>query len=1070
MAGFRLYTSNRLESLCDALAEVVREPLSLPFIPEVVVVQSRGMERWLSMELARKFGVWMNCRFPFPNRFVWEMFKLILADVPDISVFSPQTMAWRIMGLFPEYLDAPAFEVLRHYLSTDGGNLKRFQLSERIADVFDRYAVYRPEMVLRWEEGGDESWQAQIWRGLVSGRRQDHRADLWSSFLSRLSAGEVTSRGLPERISVFGVPALPDYHFEIFYGLASIIDVHFFLMSPTKEYWADIVPPNRMDSDVSMNLHFETGNPLLASMGKLGKDFFAMILARECEEFSFFDDPGNKRLLMSIQSDILNLYDRSAGGKKSGIRSDDESVQVHSCHSPMRETEVLYDSLLNLFNSHDDLTPKDIIVMTPDIETYAPYITAVFSGCQDEKKRIPFSIADRRASSESRVIDVFLKILGLSKGRCGAPEILDVLDSPVVQDKFGFEAGDMDLILRWVDETGIRWGIDGEHRARLGLPPFDENSWQAGAERLLLGYALRSDGEELFEGILPYDDMEGNETQVLGRFLEFLRQLFSCLDDLEKVRTLVEWAAMLEALFARFVSENEENQREIQLLRAQIRDLRVKQEISGFAEPVELDVIRYYLVKRFRDEELTVGFMTGAVTFCEMLPMRSIPFRMVALMGMNSTAYPREYRPVGFDLMAHDPRPGDRSLRDEDRYLFLEAILSARDYFYISYVGRSIRDNSEIPPSVLVSELTDYIDQGFEMSDGAAVLNHVERKHRLQPFSPVYFSGDTRLFSFSEEDCEVATIQAHDKAGPGPFITKPLPKLPMDRAEVSISELKTFYRNPARYFLNTSLGMYLGNGSVVPGKDESFEELDALQEFKLKEWLTEKTLTNNDPGSYYNLTKAQGVLPPAAPGRAAYQEIADEAMSFAENVRPHIDGARLPPLDIDITVDGFRITGRLGNIWPSKLVDYRCVNKDRAWHHLNVWIDHIVLNCVRKEGYPRDGIFVRIGGAWCFKSVENAHEVLNTLVFYYRKGLREPLKFFPQSSETYAERCAKGKGREDALKAARAAWEGSDYARGEGADPYLHLCFGHADPIDETFETTALEIFKPLFENRGKCK
>lgn len=1070
MAGFKLYTSNRLESLRDALADVVGEPLSSPLAPEVIVVQSRGMERWLSMELARKFGVWMNCRFPFPNRFVWEMFRLILTDVPDISVFSPQTMVWRIMGLLPEYLDKPAFEVLCNYLSTDGGNLKGFQLSERVADIFDRYAVYRPEMVLRWETSRDEGWQAQIWRALVSGQQEAHRAGLWSSFLNRLRAGGITSKGLPERISVFGVPALPDYHFEVLYGLASIVDVHFFLMSPTKEYWADIVPPSRMGPDESGNLHFETGNPLLASMGKLGRDFFAMILTRECEEFFSFDDPGNRCLLASIQSDILNLYERPGGGTKAEIRPDDESVQVHSCHSPMREVEVLYDSLLDLFNSHNDLTPKDIIVMTPDIDAYAPYITAVFSGCRDEKRRIPFSIADRHASSESQAIDVFLKILGLSKGRCGTPEILDVLDSPVIQGRFGFEPGDMDLVLRWVDETGIRWGIDGEHRKRLGVPSFDENSWKAGTERLLLGYALRGDGEELFEGILPYDDMEGNDAQVLGRFLEFLKRLFSSLDDLEKTRTLAEWAVELESLLARFVSESEENQREIQLLRTQILDLRTKQEISGFKEPLELEVVRYYLVKRLRDEELTVGFMTGAATFCEMLPMRSVPFRVVALMGMNSAAYPREYRPVGFDLMAHDPRPGDRSLRDEDRYLFLEAILSARDYLYVSYVGQSIRDNSEMPPSVLVSELTDYVGQGFEMSGGTAVLDHVVRKHRLQPFSPVYFSGNERLFSFSDEDREVAGIQAGDKAGLGPFITRPLPGAVMDREEASVSELKRFYRNPARYLLNTSLGMYLSTGPIVPGKDEPFEEPDTLQEFKLKEWLTEKSLAGDDPGSYYHLARARGVLPPATPGRVAYQEITDEAASFAENVRSHIDTARLPPLDVDVVVDGFRITGRLDNIRRTTLVDYRCVEKDRAWHHLDVWIDHVVLNCVRKQGYPRNSVFVRIGGAWYFNPIEDAHGALKALIFHYRRGLKEPLRFFPQSSEVYAERRAGGKGRGDALKAARAVWEGSDYARGEGADPYLRLCFGHIDPIDAAFEEIALDIFTPLIKNRGKPK
>jgi exodeoxyribonuclease V gamma subunit len=416
----------------------------------------------------------------------------------------------------------------------------------------------------------------------------------------------------------------------------------------------------------------------------------------------------------------------------------------------MREVEILFDNVLDFFQSNPGLTPKDILVMTPDIEAYAPYITAIFGGNQDEGMKIPFSIADRRALSESHIIDVFLKIINLKGRRFETLEIVDLLDNPVIQRRFNLKSEDMELILRWVNDVRIRWGKDRIHRKQMGLPAFDEGSWKSGIDRLLLGYALRGNEEKLFHDILPYDDIEGNETEILGRFLDFLSCLFSSVDGLGGNHTLAEWSVMLESLLARFFIEDQENQREMHVLRNKIRDLSTKQTLSGFIEPVELETVRYYLSKELKDEELSMGFMTGAVTFCEMLPMRSIPFRIIALIGMNGDAYPREYRPVGFDLIARDPKPGDRSLRDEDRYLFLEAMLSSREYLYISYVGQSIRDNSELPPSVLVSELIDHIDQGFSMAGGDTIRDHIVVKHRLQPFSHAYFSEGSTLLSYSD--------------------------------------------------------------------------------------------------------------------------------------------------------------------------------------------------------------------------------------------------------------------------------------------------------------------------------
>jgi exodeoxyribonuclease V gamma subunit len=1073
MAGLKLYTSNSLESLRDALASVVEEPLPSPLEREVIVVQSKGMERWLSMELAKKFGIWMNCRFPFPNTFVREMFTVFIHDIPDISQYTPQVTTWSIMRLLPDYLNMPGFEVIKNYLAQGTDHLKRLQLSERIADVFDTYSVYRPEMVLRWDEGSQgtgqsERWQAELWRGLFKNGMGKHRAGILRDFLKLLASWKDKPAGLPERISVFGIPALPRYHFEVINVLASLVDVHLFLLSPTKEYWADIVPEKKIATQsTGEDLHFEVGNQLLASMGKLGRDFFSMFVNRNYEESPSFKEPGRESLLAWLQSDILNLTTRGIE-QKIAIDSQDRSVQVHSCHSPMREVEVLYDHLLDFFESRPGLTPKDILVMTPDIEAYAPYITAIFGGNQDERMKIPFSIADRRALSESHIIDVFLKIINLKGRRLEAPEIVDLLDSPPIQGRFGFTAKDMDLILRWVNDTHVHWGRDKNHRQQMGLPAFGEGSWKSGIDRLLLGYALRGNEEKLFNDILPYDDIEGNETEILGRFVEFLSCLFFSVDELEGERTLAVWAVILESLLARFFIEDQENQREMQIVRTKILNLSTRQTLSGFVEPVELEVIRYYLSKELKDEALSMGFMTGAVTFCEMLPMRSIPFRVIALIGMNSDAYPREYRPVGFDLIAHDPKPGDRSLRDEDRYLFLEALLSSRECLYISHVGQSIRDNSEFPPSVLVSELLDHIDQGFFTVGGDVLHDHIVQKHRLQPFSHAYFSSEGPLFSFSYEDCETAKVITDNKTKPGPFITKPLTRPSIEQRNISLTELKKFFRNPCQYFLNQCLGIYLSEGSDVPEEQEPLYQLNALEAFKLRNWLTSKKIAGNDLRDYFALVKGGGILSPATPGAVVYNEISEVVDAFAEELRFYTGLEKLTPLDVDISIDDCRITGRLENIWKTSLMEYRCVEKDRARHIIDVWIDHIVLNCSWKQDYPRGSIFARIGSAVSFNPLEDANKELQKLLSYYLTGMNEPLRFFPETSAKYAERFMPKRHHEDALHAARSDWEGSDFSRGERNDPYYKLCFGHIDPLDDTFAAIARGVLEPLINNRRK--
>ena len=531
MRNFRLFTGNRLENLADQLAGVLSTPLASPLDKEIIVVQSKGMERWVSMELARRHGICANISFPFPNVFVNEVIRKTLPEFSEQSPFDPKTMTWMIMKLLPSCIERPGFESIRAYLSETEGDLKRFQLSERIADTFDQYMLFRPEMMLKWERGEEDHWQAALWKELVNGHEGQHRAALGEALLEVLGKPSTKIGDFPERISVFGISTLPRFHMQVFNSISRFTQVNLFLMNPCKEYWGDIFSDweikRAIDKGESQllsaeDLHLEKMS-LLGSMGKLGRDFFDLINEFDCEEIQLFEEPGENNLLNCIQSDILNLRERAQeiDGKES-VSENDTSIQTHSCHSPMREIEVLHDRLLEMFEKDQGLMPKDILVMTPDVKTYAPYIQAVFDMPADDPKKIPYSIADRSIKVEGKIIETLLAITRLRESRFSAFQVMAILECQAVQQRFDLSEADLELIRKWVEDTRIRWGIDGVNRGEMDLPDLSENTWKAGLDRLLMGYAMPGREENMFAGVLPFDDMEGSETLVLGKFIEFI--------------------------------------------------------------------------------------------------------------------------------------------------------------------------------------------------------------------------------------------------------------------------------------------------------------------------------------------------------------------------------------------------------------------------------------------------------------------------------------------------------------------------------------------------------------------
>jgi exodeoxyribonuclease V gamma subunit len=1088
MKRLSLYTSNRLEILAEMLAEVLTSHLSLPLCPEIIVVQSKGMERWVSMQLAGKHGICANLSFPFPNAFLYEyIFKKILPDLPESSPFDPDVMAWKIMRLLPSLMPDPVFEHLKNYLGDGNTGLKAYQLSTRIADVFDQYLLFRPDWIPAWETSGEAGWQPALWRKLSRGEKPLHRAALGKQVNEILKTCPDAAQGLPERISVFGISTLPRFHMEALDALSEHRAVNLFLLNPCADYWGDVMTRQEKRRILrwgktrglpETDLHMGQGNRLLETLGILGRDFFDLINEFSADETRYFENPGEANMLACLQTDILTRQNRPLDYADIKIVSpQDTSVRIHSCHSPMREIEVLHDHLLDLFETDPALRPGDILVMAPDIEIYAPYIQAVFDVPLDDGRRIPFSIADRGIRKESRIIDAFLSILDLAAGRFGAAQALSILENPAIYGNFGMDAADLERIYEWVREVRIRWGIDAADRSRMGLPKISENTWRAGLDRLLLGYALTG-GDNLFNGTLPHDGIEGEETLLLGRFAEFAERLFSCRESLLRIHDLPGWRNVLEKILTDFFHPDEDTEHEIQTIRGVLNDLAQMRNRAEFEEKTDLAVIKCHLTNQLQKDPFGFGFISGGVTFCAMLPMRSIPFKVICLIGMNSDDYPRQSRPPGFDLMTQKPRRGDRSRRNDDRYLFLEAILSAREKLYISYVGQSIRDNSRMPPSVLVSELMDVIIHGFKLPNGGKIIEELLLvRHRLQAFSPVYFGqkptlekdepeSKNRLFSFSPKNLRAAQRLISPRKKAGDFIARGLSEPGEEWKTLNIETLCAFFKNPAGFLLNRRLDIYFETEADLIDETEAFD-LKGLDGYRLAHDLTEKRLAGQELKHMLPVKRSAGELPHGAVGEYAFDRASNKVEAFAKKLIPYLKSEPCAPLRIDLELGGFKITGGIHGLFREGLVRWR-PGDIKPGDSLTGWIYHLILNAEARPGYPLSTFIAGTDAFWKFLPVNNCRDVLKKLLNLYWRGLRSPLCFFPRSAWDYAGYAAKGKSPDECLRNALAQWNGgsSRGLTGEKQDPYYRCCFRGDDPINHEFQELAIEIFNPLLNCR----
>ncbi len=1098
-----LYQSNRLEHLFDLLATVLgRQPLASPFEQETVIVQSRGMGRWLNFRLAQQQGIAANLRYPLPASFFWEVLNRMLGAQAARSAFSPEVLTFRILRWLEQPANLQGAQALAHYLS-DGGDFRRYELASRLADVFDQYLIYRPDWLQAWQTGlqplaaADATWQARLWRDLVADTPDAHRAASLTHLLQMLQRGEGVDR-LPQRISLVGISSLPPVYLELLKQLGQHMDVAFFALNPCAVPWGDIrdvAEQARISQDADpADLYLEVGNSLLAAWGKQGRDFFAS-LADVPQLFDVFDepDPQPASLLQCLQQDVLALIDRSACDPYV-VQPDDRSVQVHVCHGPMREVEVLHDQLLALFNADSSLQPADVVVLTPDIERYAPFIDAVFAP-HPGVPTIPYSIADRSEAASSPLVQAFLSLLGLPDSRFPADFILGLLDHPAIRARFGIEESDLPRIQHWVADTRTYWARDARHKAAFDLPPTAQNSWREGLARMLLGCALpqtaASDGLPLYHQLLPYDEIEGAQSQCVARLAAMVEALFAQADALAAARPLSYWADTLAAMCdALLQAEDEPDIAVLQHIRERLQDLRELSAIAGHHAPIDLAAVRAWLAGQMESRSTGGGFLTGGVTFCTMVPMRSLPFRVICVLGMDDATFPRRLRPQGFDLISRYPRFGDRSRRADDRFLFLETLLSARDVFYLSYVGRDNRSDTELPSSILVNDLlaavakscvtpANALDPARRTASGRAVVHSLQRQHPLQPFDGRYFSGDPAMPGFHSGWARAASLVAQSShpshPSRAPLFSAPLSPPDSSWQSVERDALCEFLQHPTRYLLQRRCG--LGRAAGHDGIDCSepfslpFNDVYAVRQ------LTLETLQQGYPMQHSAAwARASGILPHGYWGDREFAREAAVAQHLYRHARRWLSSEPLAARPWRVaSPGGLELTGWLDGLRPEGRVVV-LTSKAAAYYLMPAWIDHLALCLLQPDGIALRTTVIADDGVFAFSPVAAAEPLLRDLLACYWQGLQHPLPLFRKSSAAYAEVLARSIGQDDtrkALQAASARWLGNEFSdapSGERLDPWLQMAWGELPVLDDHFDALARKVWLPVYQHLSQIQ
>lgn len=1106
-AGLHVHTASKVEDLLDPLLERLRDDApSDPFTPIRIVVQSRGMQRWLSHQLAQRLdpdgrGVAANLEFPFPGAMIDRIVAACRKEEPEPDPWSPDRLVWSVVAELRAGLERPELVRLVRHLPGGDAPVDRgtWALARNIADVFDRYALYRPGMVARWARdemvGPDGApldersrWQPHLWAALVRRTGVEPTARLQQT-IDRLRDASASTRidALPHPVLSFGISGLPPRHLDVLVALATRHPVELFVPTASTARWDAIAAARRTGQSRRAANH-----PLLVSCGRLLDDAAELLLG--CGPiWPLSSAPAASPTLLEAVQDGIR-HDRSPDETEPLLlevdtgRAVDRSVQIHACHGAARQVEVVRDVILGELADDPTLEPRDVLVMTPDIDTYAPLVLAAFRGTAAVPE-VPVRIADRHIGRTNPVADALVALLDLASGRVRATEVLDVVGRDVVRQRFGLSTDDLEVISGWVATSGIRWGIDAQHRERAGQPAERIHTWRFGLDRLLLGATMADEGDRTIGDVTPHDDIEGGAVEVAGRFAEACAAVFDVVERCQTPRPFAGWIDLLVGSLDRCLAAPTEARWQLQEVRQALEGLRsdalgdlTDDGSAAGALVLDLGAVRGAVEAALQAPRGAAGYETGAVTLCALVPMRSIPHRMVCLVGMDDRAFPRPEARAGFDLLDRDVRLGDRDRRAEDRSLFLEAVLAARQSLVVSTTGHDVRTGEDRPPAVPLAELLDVLDRTATTGDASrSVRQAITREHPLQPFSPRNFGdrGDgtiERPVSFDPvaRDAALGRRVARRRT---PFLAGRLPDVEVaangpasvDDGAVALEDLIAALFHPTRFLMERRLGIHLREDATEV-EDQEPIDLEPLDRAGIGRSLLASRPSDED--AWVRARLSSGTVPAGTPGRVRLAEVHDDVRRLWDHVTALLDarpdGAPTEPrrLPVDLPLGARRLVGVVDGVFPSSSSrGIRLVAsyvRPRPEHLLRAWIAQLALTAagmtdlrawIVTRGPRGDDPPTHVHLGPLADDPETARRTATDLLTDYVRihdlARVRALPLFPSASSMYAE-----KGR---MVDAHRAFEPNPWKPGSGdRDAYVEHVHGAGVSLEDVLTSEAL--------------
>jgi exodeoxyribonuclease V gamma subunit len=1019
--AFEVHRAGRADLLAEGLAQLLRDPLPDPFARELVIVPARGVERWLSQRLSHRLGpregrgdgVCAGVDFRSPASLVAE-----ILGTRDEDPWDPDALAWTLLRVIDGALGEPWAQVLAdhlgHGLDDEEGRLRqgrRYAVARRLAGLFASYAVHRPALLRDWEAGGggdgadgvlpdDLAWQPELWRRLVAAVGQPSPVVRHGQVVAALRGGHLDA-DLPARVSLFGHTRLSRTEAELLAALGETRDVHLWLPHPSEDLWTrlrGVVPATWRAEDHS---HVDVTHPLLAAMGRDVRETEGILLAAGATDGGAVAGPERAdSVLGHVQTEIA-----ANTAPTPRLAGADRSIQVHACHGPARQVEVLREVVLGLLDDDHTLQPRDILVMCPDIDAYAPLITGAFGlgeavAGSHPGHQLRVMLADRSPTQTNPLLGVLAKLLDLADGRAEATRVLDLLATDAVRRRFAFTEADLETITNWVVRTGVRWAWDESGRERFGLTAFKQNTWRFGLDRVLAGVALSEDSGLWLGPTLPLDDVSTTDIGVAGRLAEAIDRLEALTGQLTGTHPVDHWLELLRDGIDQLtdVAPGDEWQR-----------AQVHRELAGLASAaaggsaleLRLHDIQALLRSRLTGRPTRANFRTGTLTVCTMTPMRSVPHRVICLLGLDDGVFPRGGSIDGDDVLGRLPMVGEPDARSQDRQLFLDAIMSAQDSLVITYTGFSETSGQERPPSVPLREFLDVV----EHTAGRSVVV----AHRAQSFHPDYLTPGGLVegvdrFSFDPDAARAARAAgAPDRAARPPLSALDLGPAPI--GDIDLADLIDVVTNPVRAFLRRRLEIDL------PREEDEISDsmpvsLSGLERWQVGDRMLQEIIGGRSVDDALQAEWRRGTLPPGRLGWRQVQQVAAGVQPLAEMFEASTQGVDAHARDVSLDLgDGRRLTGAVTGLYGNRLVRVG-YSRLKAKQRLEAWISLAALSA----SYPGAWVSRAIGRAAegeaparaTYAEVPDPLQVIRDLVALHDLALSRVLPMAPDCSRLYA--------------------------------------------------------------------